>query len=85
MSEYKLSFLLKFGKEEHINQFADESLYCSSAITFWGIEKALKIKGQGDVLEAGSRLFTQKMAIFNWSLRRICSCMSISEAHFENT
>lgn len=63
MSEYKLSFLLKFGKEEHINQFAGESLYCSSAITFWGIEKALKIKGQGDVLEAGSRLFAQKMAM----------------------
>ena len=61
MSDVK--FLLKFGKKEHIQQFVAGSLFCSNAATFWGIEKDLKIKGQGDVLEAGSRMFAQKLAI----------------------
>ena len=37
------------------------NIYCSNAITFWGIEDKLKIKGQGDILEAGTRMFAQKM------------------------
>ena len=37
------------------------NIYCSNAITFWGIEDELKIKGQGDILEARTRVFAQKM------------------------
>lgn len=57
----ELKFLLKFGREAHVKDFIAGNLFCSNAITFWGIEKNLKIKGQGDLLEAGSRMFAQKM------------------------
>ena len=59
MSEIR--YLLKFGRKAHVKEFAEGSLYCSNAETFWGIEENLKIKGQGDILEAGSRMFAQKM------------------------
>lgn len=59
----KIKYLLKFGREAHVNEFAEGSLYCSNAETFWGIEENLKIKGQGDILEAGSRMFAQKMTM----------------------
>lgn len=58
-----VKFLLKFGEKKHIEEFVDGSLYCSTAERFWGIEKNKKIKGQGDVLEAGSRIFGQRMTI----------------------
>ena len=61
MSEIK--YLLKFGRKAHIKEFVEGSLFCSNAETFWGIEENLKIKGQGDILEAGSRMFAQKLAI----------------------
>lgn len=57
----KVRFFLKFGKREHLESFAAGNLFCSNAITFWEIEKKLRIKGQGDILEAGSRMFGQKM------------------------
>lgn len=59
MSEIK--FLLKFGKREHLESLVEGNVYCSNAITFWGIEDKLKIKGQGDILEAGTRMFAEKM------------------------
>ena len=55
--------LLKFGEQDHIKEFVEGSLYCSDAVTFWGIEDKLKLKGQGDILEAGSRMFAQRMMI----------------------
>lgn len=55
-----IKFLLKFGEESHLKEFAKGSLYCSNAETFWGIEDKQKIKGQGDILEAGSRIFFSK-------------------------
>lgn len=58
-----IKYLLKFGKRHHVEEFATGSLFCSNALTFWGIEEELKIKGQGDVLEAGSRMFAQKMTM----------------------
>lgn len=61
MSEIK--FLLKFGKREHLERLVEGNIYCSNAITFWGIEDKLKIKGQGDILEAGTRMFAEKMRI----------------------
>lgn len=59
----EIKFLLKFGKREHLESLVKGSIYCSNAITFWGIEDKLKIKGQGDILEAGTKMFAQKMMI----------------------
>ena len=56
-----IKYLLKFGKREHLESLVNGNIYCSNAITFWGIEDKLKIKGQGDILEAGTRMFAQKM------------------------
>lgn len=60
-----IKYLLKFGKREHIDQFAAGSLYCSNAVTFWEIEKEKKIKGQGDILEAGQKVYAQAMKMVN--------------------
>lgn len=62
----EVKFLLKFGKKAHMEQFANGSLYCSNAKTFWGIEDTQKIKGQGDKLEASSRFFAQNLSVYNW-------------------
>lgn len=58
-----IKYLLKFGEKSHLDEFVKGTLYCSNAKTFWGIEDKLKIKGQGDVLEAGSRLFAQHITM----------------------
>ncbi len=57
---------LKFGQKEHLNALASGKIYCSNAQTFWGIEDKLKIKGQGDRLEASSRFFSDRMTVFNY-------------------
>lgn len=49
-------YFLKFGERDHIEEFAAGKLYFSNAERFWGIEKDLQIKGQGDILEAGFRV-----------------------------
>ena len=54
-----IMFFLKIGKKEHLKDLVDGSLYFSNAEHFWGIEENLKIKGQGDILESGSRFFAQ--------------------------
>ena len=38
----EIKFLLKFGKREHLESLVKGSIYCSNAITFWGIEDKLK-------------------------------------------
>jgi len=58
-----IRFLLKFGQELHLKEFVKGRLYCSDAETFWGIEDKQKIKGQGDILEAGSRIFSQNLTM----------------------
>lgn len=68
-----LRFLLKFGEKDHIEEFVSGILYCSNAVTFWGIEDKLKIKGQGDILEAGMRTFAQKMTMQEYETGKITS------------
>ena len=60
-----IKFFLKFGQREHIETFSKGNLYFSNAEKFWGIEDKLKIKGQGDQLEAGTMLFAQKVAAYS--------------------
>lgn len=45
--------------------FSKGNLYFSNAEKFWGIEDKLKIKGQGDQLEAGTMLFAQKITAYS--------------------
>lgn len=52
MDKNKPVVLLKFGRREHTQAFAGGQIFFSNAQTFWGIEDNLKIKGQGDRLEA---------------------------------
>lgn len=58
-----VKFLLKFGRLEHIKSLIDGNLFCSNAETFWGIEDKLKLRGQGDKLEASSMIFAQNITI----------------------
>lgn len=83
MSEIK--FLLKFGKSEHLEDFAAGKLFCSNAITFWGIEKEQKIKGQGDLLEAGSKMFVQRMEMKDFETDKIIFSFgkSVGLVHYE--
>ena len=67
----EIKFLLKFGKREHLESLVKGNIYCSNVITFWGIEDKLKIKGQGDILEAGTRMFAQKMIMHNPDTKEI--------------
>lgn len=66
-----LRFFLKFGEKKHIEEFASGILYCSNAVTFWGIEDKLKIKGQGDILEAGVKTFSQRMTMQDYETGKI--------------
>ena len=59
----KIIYLLKFGKKEHIEEFVSGCLYCSTAETFWKIEKDTKIKGHGDELESGFKVHASKMEL----------------------
>lgn len=58
-----IRFFLKFGKKEHMESLVEGNLYCSNAQTFWGIEDNLKIRGQGDGLEASTVVHGQTMFV----------------------
>lgn len=77
MNEVK--FLLKFGKRNHIDTFANGGLFCSNAETFWGIEDNLKLKGQGDRLEASSMVFAQRMEIHDYNDRSLIAEVGVSK------
>lgn len=56
----EIKYLLKFGKREHLESLVQGNIYCSNAVTFWGIEDKLKIKGQGDILELEQECLLKK-------------------------
>ena len=58
-----IRFLLKFGEKKHMENLVAGNLYCSNAQTFWGIEDNMKIRGQGDVLEASTVVYAQSMTM----------------------
>ncbi len=82
----RIRFFLKFGQREHLESFVKGNLYCSNAQTFRGIEDNLKIKGQGDKLEAGTRLFAQKVSIQALDAEKAISLNGFSSIslHFES-
>ena len=46
-----------------MESLVEGNLYCSNAQTFWGIEDNLKIRGQGDGLEASTVVHGQTMFV----------------------
>lgn len=58
-----VKYLLKFGEKQHLDSFANGNLYFSNAETFQNIENKQQNKGQGDILEAGSRIFARNVVI----------------------
>lgn len=60
-----IRFLLKFGQRRHMENLVKGNLYCSNAQMFWGIEDEMKIRGQGDVLEASTRIYAQSMTVYD--------------------
>lgn len=61
----EIMYLLKFGQRDHIDQFAAGSIYCSNAVTIRKIEKEIRIKGQGDILEGSSKVFAQRFSLYS--------------------
>ena len=66
-----IRFLLKFGQKEHMENLVAGNLYCSNAQTFWGIEDTMKIRGQGDVLEASTVVYAQSMTMCDPSTHEV--------------
>ncbi|MCR6547064.1 hypothetical protein GX865_06135 [Candidatus Saccharibacteria bacterium] len=58
-----IQFLIKFGERTYMERFASGYLYFSHALKFREYENTLKIKGQGDRLEGGSKIFAQKFTM----------------------
>lgn len=65
--ESRIKYLLKFGERKYIEDLPKGILYFSNAKTFRGIEKDMKIKGQGDIQE-GAFLFNTYMLTINGKL-----------------
>lgn len=61
----KIKYFLKFGQREHLKSFISGNLYCSNPVSIWNIENKFKIKGQGDNLEASSKIFAQSVMVEN--------------------
>lgn len=59
----EVKYLLKFGEKQYLDSFANGNLYFSNAETFQNIENKQQNKGQGDILEAGTRIFAQNVVI----------------------
>lgn len=65
MANNEILYFLKFGEREHMEQLAKGYLYFSNAITYRGIEEILMIKGQGDILEGGSKMDSHNMTMID--------------------
>ena len=71
MSE--ILYLLKFGKKEHLKKLIDGKMYFGNAIIYRGIEEKLKTKGQGDKLEASTKLFSDNMKILDYETNELAA------------
>lgn len=65
--------LLKFGKKEYLEKFVDGKLYFGNAKLYRGIEEDLKIKGQGDKLEASTKVFSDNMRLFDYETNELAA------------
>ena len=73
-----IKYLLKFGEKKYLKDLVDNKLYFANAISFWGIEDKLKIKGQGDRLEASTLMHAQKVLMQNPDTGEIIASWGIS-------
>lgn len=74
----RIKYLLKFGEKKYLQDLIDGKLYFSNAISFWRIEDELKIKGQGDRLEASTMIHAQKVLMQNPDTGEIIARWGIS-------
>lgn len=75
----KIKYLLKFGEKKYLQDLVDNKLYFANAISFWGIEDKLKIKGQGDRLEASTMMHAQKVLMQNPDTNEIIASWGTSK------
>lgn len=73
-----IKYLLKFGEKKYLQDLVENRLYFANAIFFWGIEDKLKIKGQGDRLEASTMMHAQKVLMQNPDTGEIIASWGIS-------
>lgn len=66
-----VKYFLKFGEAEHLQEFVSGNLYCSNANIFHGIETNEKIKGQGDNLEASSKIVTHGITVMDQNTQKV--------------
>ena len=87
----KVRFFLKFGKREHLESFVAGNLFCSNAITFWEIEKKLRMSNSGkhsrnklSQLLYGYRPEDQSVPVrYTFQMRIASECLLLAEdPHF---
>ncbi len=72
MNNNEIQFLIKFGERQHMERFADGYLYFSNALRFRELENTLKKKGQGDYLEASSKIYGTDMKMYDYDTGEFC-------------
>lgn len=61
----EIKYLLKFGKKEYLEKLQNGDLYFGNAVGYRKIEENLKIKGQGDKLEASTKVFAENLKMID--------------------
>lgn len=60
-----IKYLLKFGKKEHLEKLQNGDLFFGNAVGYRSIEENLMIKGQGDKLEASTKIFAENLKMID--------------------
>lgn len=60
----EIKYLLKFGKKEHLEKLQNGDFF-GNAVGYRQIEESLKIKGQGDKLEASTKIFAENLKMID--------------------
>lgn len=68
-----IMYLLKFGEREHIESFSKGNLYFGNAKLYREIEDNLKIKGQGDGLEASTKVYSNNMRVHDYETHELAA------------
>lgn len=61
----EIKYLLKFWKKEHLEKLQNGDLFFGNAVGYRQIEESLKIKGQGDKLEASTKIFAENLKMID--------------------
>ena len=61
----EIIYFLKFGKRHHLTELADGKIYFGNAKLYREIEEDQKLKGQGDKLEASTKVFSDNIKMID--------------------